>query len=216
MIHDISVSLYNGMPVWPDSSGIGLFRTSKMESGDECNISRLDCDIHVGTHIDAPYHFSTTGATVDKIQLEKLVGPAVVVHFPDSKVITVQDLESVVLPEGISRILFRTRNSDLWEKEITEFRQDYVALTSDAAAWIVDKGFSLVGIDYLSIQRYGDDPTAHKILLDKDVVILEGLSLANIEPGTYELVCLPLKLKGVEGAPARAVLIDSFREKTNL
>jgi arylformamidase len=187
-----------------------------MESGDQCNISRLDCDIHVGTHIDAPFHFSTTGATVDKIPLEKLVGPAVVVHFPDSKVIIVDDLESVVLPEEVSRILFRTKNSDLWEKGITEFRQDYVALTSDAASWIVDKGFCLVGIDYLSIQRYGDDSTTHKILLDNGVIILEGLSLANIEPGTYELVCLPLKLNGAEGAPARAVLIDSFNEEPNL
>lgn len=212
MIHDISVSLYNEMPVWPNSCGIRLFRTSKIESGDQCNISRLDCDIHVGTHIDAPYHFSMAGATVDKIALEKLVGPAVVVCFPDAKVITVDNLENLFLPEKVSRILFRTENSNLWEKGINEFRRDYVALTSGAASWLVDKGFSLVGIDYLSIQRYSDNTTTHKILLENNVIILEGLNLANIEPGTYELVCLPLKLKGAEGAPARAILIDSFSE----
>ena len=208
MIHDISVPLYNGMPVWPDSNGIKIIRTSKIECGDQCNVSRLDCDIHVGTHIDAPYHFLDTGATIDELQLENLIGPAVVVHFPDSKVITTDDLKILDLPEGISRILFRTRNSDFWRRGIKEFEHDYVALTSGAASWLVNKGFCLVGIDYLSIQRYGDSPLTHKILLESNVIILEGLDLSGIEPRTYQLICLPLNLKGAEGAPARAVLID--------
>jgi len=208
MIHDISVPLHNGMPVWPDSNGIKIIRTSKIECGDQCNVSRLDCDIHIGTHIDAPYHFLANGATIDELQLENLIGPALVVHFPDSKVITTDDLEILDLPDGISRILFRTRNSDFWKKGINEFEHDYVALTSGAASWLVDKGFCLVGIDYLSIQRYGDSPLTHKILLESNVIILEGLDLSGIEPRTYQLICLPLNLKGVEGAPARAVLID--------
>jgi len=209
MIHDISVPLYNGMPVWPDSNGIRIIRTSKIECGDQCNVSRLDCDIHVGTHIDAPYHFLANGATIDELQLEILVGPALVVHFPDLNVITTDDLEILDLPDGISRILFRTRNSDFWKKGINEFEHDYVALTSGAASWLVNKGFSLVGIDYLSIQRYGDAPLTHKILLENGIIILEGLNLSGIEPRTYQLICLPLNLKGAEGAPARAVLIDS-------
>jgi arylformamidase len=212
MILDISVSLQNVMPVWPDSCGMRLFRTSMMESGDQCNISRLDCDVHIGTHIDAPYHFIIAGSTIDKIPLEMLVGPAIVVHFPEVQVITVASLENLILPEKVSRILFKTRNSDLWEKGITEFRNDYVALTSDAASWLADKGFCLVGIDYLSIQRYGDDSTTHRILLEKGIIILEGLNLSNIEPGTYELICMPLKLVGADGAPARAALMDNRYE----
>lgn len=208
MIHDISVPLHNGMPVWPDSNGIKIIRTSKIECGDQCNVSRLDCDIHVGTHIDAPYHFLDTGATIDELKLENLVGPAVVVHFPDLNVIVADDLERLDIPDGISRILFRTRNSDFWKRGINEFEHDYVALTSGAASWLVDKGFFLVGIDYLSIQRYGDSPLTHKILLENNVIILEGLDLSGIKPRTYQLICLPLNLKGVEGAPARAVLID--------
>jgi len=212
MIHDISVSLHDGMPIWPDSDGIKLFRISRMESGDRCNSSKLICDIHVGTHIDAPYHFSAEGATVDEIPFNVLIGPVVVVHFPNSNVITLTDLKNLVLPEGVSRILFRTKNSDLWKKGITEFKQDYVALMSDAASWLVDMGFCLVGIDYLSIQIYGDDSITHKILLENDIIILEGLNLTNIKPGIYELICLPLKLNGAEGAPARAILVDNSNE----
>lgn len=204
------------MPIWPDSCGIRLIRTSKMESGDKCNTSKLYCDIHVGTHIDAPYHFLTAGGTIDKIPLEMLVGSAIVVHFPDAEVITVANLESLILPEKVSRILFRTKNSDLWEKGITEFKPNYVALTYDAASWLSKKGFCLVGIDYLSIQKYGDDSATHQILLENGTIILEGLDLTNIEPGIYELICLPLKLIGAEGAPARAILIDNRCEEPSL
>ena len=212
-IIDISVPLRAGMPVWPDSPGYHLTQFQSMEAGDAWNNSRLDSDVHVGTHIDAPRHFLPKGSTIDALPLEVLIGPAVVVSLPEVEAITRADLERLNLPRGVQRLLFRTRNSRLWTSGETKFRKDFVALTADAAAWIVDRQIRLVGIDYLSIQRFDDSPETHRILLENAVVILEGLNLSRVEPGPYELICLPLNLVGAEGAPARAVL--RFQAKPN-
>ena len=205
-IIDISVPLRPQMPTWPGSVGFQLMRTMCLEAGDSANVSRLDCDLHVGTHVDAPWHFVEDGSTVEQLPLDSLIGPAIVAYLPKVDAITAGDLAALGLSSGAKRLLLRTRNSELWAAGVTEFRKDYAALTPDAARWVVDHGIRLIGVDYLSVQRYDDSPLTHQILLEAGVIILEGLNLAGVQPGAYELICLPLCLVGAEGAPARAVL----------
>jgi arylformamidase len=135
-----------------------------------------------------------------------MVGPAFVAYLPEAMEITAGVLAGLNLPQGTQRLLLRTRNSKLWAEETTEFMKDYAALTETGAQWVVERRIRLIGVDYLSVQCYGDGPLTHQILLQAGVVILEGLNLADIEPGCYELICLPLKLVDADGAPARAVL----------
>lgn len=177
-----------------------------MESGDHANVSRLDCDIHTGTHIDAPKHFLQDGDTIDHVRLDTLVGPASVIELSSMKTIIAEDLENMTRNLRTRRLLIKTGNSRFWANGITEFQKDFTALTAEAAHWVVDRGIHLIGIDYLSVEPYGDLFLTHKILLKAGVVILEGLNLAAVQPGDYELICLPLKIVGAEGAPARAVL----------
>jgi arylformamidase len=205
-ILDISVPLKPDMPVWPGSVGLQLWHTMSLEAGDPANVSRLDFDVHTGTHVDAPRHFLKDGNTVDQLPLGNLIGPATVAYLPKATTVTVSELANLALPPGTKRLLLRTRNSDLWAAEVTEFRKDYVALAADAARWVVAQDIRLIGVDYLSAQRYGDSPLTHQILLEAGVIIVEGLNLAGVQPGACELICLPLKLVGAEGAPARAVL----------
>jgi arylformamidase len=203
-IIDISVPLHEGMALWPGSANFRLERTKSIERGDESNVSFLNCDLHAGTHIDAPLHFIEDGQSVDRIPLDILCGPVCVADLTRVGKITKRELASIPLPEGTERLLFKTRNSGLWEAG--RFDPNYVALTEDGARWIGEKGIRLVGIDYFSIQRYNDEPSVHRVLLGAGIVVLEGLNLADAQPGQYELICLPLKLLGAEGAPARAVL----------
>ncbi len=204
---DISVPLDSALPLWPDSIGMKLERLCSFENGDNVNVSKLTCDVHTGTHIEAPLHFFPSGEGVDQISLDILIGDAYVAYLPLNDVITSDDLAGLHIPQGIERLLLRTRNSGLWKKGGEIFQPDYAALTSEAAQWIVERGIRLVGIDYLSVEKYGDEASRiHKTLLSGRVLILEGLNLSNVQPGAYELICLPLKLVGAEGSPARAVL----------
>jgi arylformamidase len=203
---DISVPLGPLTPAWPGSAGIRLTRTKTLAAGDDSNSSRLDCDVHAGTHVDAPAHFLADGAEVDALPLDVLVGPAFVASLPEAQSVSAVDLSGLHLPQGTSRLLLKTRNSGLWSAHPGEFRTDYVALTADAAQWLVDRHVQLVGVDYLSVQRYGDSARTHQVLLAAGVVIVEGLDLSRVAAGPYELICLPLRLTGAEGAPARAVL----------
>jgi arylformamidase len=205
-ILDISVPLKPGMPAWPNSVGLRLARTMSLEDGDTANVSRLDCDVHMGTHVDAPWHFLRDGLTVDQMSLDVLIGPAMVAYLPEAGAVTPAELAGLNLPSGTKRLLLRTRNSELWAAGVTEFKKDYVALTVDAARWVANRGIRLVGVDYLSVQRYEDDPLTHQILMQAGVCIVEGLNLAGVEPGAYELICLPIRLVGAEAAPVRAVL----------
>lgn len=208
---DISVPLYPEMLIWPGSAGIKLMQTSRLDEGNGVNNSKLICDVHIGTHVDAPLHYIRDGKTIEQLKLDDLIGLAAVVYLPNIKSVTKDVLENLSLPENTRRLLLRTRNSVLWENESRRFQTNYVALTRDAAQWVVDHNIRLIGVDYLSVQRYDDDSQTHEILLSAGVIIVEGLNLAHVESGLYELICLPLKLVGSEGAPARAVL----REVTN-
>ena len=205
-IIDISMPLRPRMPTWPGSVGVRLMRTMRLEAGDPANISRLDCDVHAGTHVDAPWHFLKKGNTAEQFPLNTLIGPAIIVYLPKVDVITAGNLTGPALPSKVKRLLLCTRNSELWVAGVNKSRKNYVALTADAARSVVDKGIRLLGVDYLSVHRYDDSPLTHQILLEADVIILEGLNLADVQPGIYEFICLPLRLVGAEAAPARAIL----------
>lgn len=177
-------------------------------AGDEANVTQLSMDVHTGTHIDAPRHFFDTGASVEDLGLGPFVGPAFVVDTGPVKEISASVLAEADIPEDTERLLLSTPNS---AKPIEPtFDEDYAALTPDGARWLLDSlDLKLVGIDYLSIQRYADAPDVHLSLLGAGVAILEGLRLGEVRPGRYELMCLPLRLVGTEGAPARAILLGS-------
>jgi kynurenine formamidase/glycosyltransferase involved in cell wall biosynthesis len=207
-IVDISVPLSDEIPSWPGSIGYTRSLGQSMEDGAPVNASEIEMDVHCGTHIDAPRHFLSTGATVDSIPLPVLIGPCAVVDLADCASISSADLISRIGEDGPwpGRVLFKTSNSGLW-KASPVFCPNYVALTADAATLLAERGTRLVGIDYLSIQRFEDGPEVHEILLAAGIVILEGLDLSRVAAGPYELMCLPLRLgDGAEGAPARAVL----------
>lgn len=204
---DISVPLDAAtLPIWPGDPPFVRERFVKMEDGAALNVSRLSSGVHLGTHIDAPYHFVADGATVEQLDLSTLMGTAYVASLPTVDVITAADLAALALPTDTRRLLLHTRNSQHWANANPTFDKQFVAIAPDAAEWLVAQGIALVGIDYLSVQGYHDGPATHQILLRAGVIILEGINLSNVAPGTYELLCLPLKLVGSDGAPARAVL----------
>lgn len=179
-----------------------------MDNGDPATVSRICLGVHAGTHVDAPAHFIRNGATVDELELNVLIGQALVVDAPEADMLSADVLQKKSIPSGVRRILFRTRNSDKWKHGEQKFDRDFVALTEDGAHWLAVRNFLLVGIDYLSVAPFDASAPIHRILLEKNIVILEGLDLSNITAGLYQLVCLPLRLVGCEGAPARVVLID--------
>jgi arylformamidase len=208
-IFDISVSIHPKLPVWPGDPQVVLERYRQQSKGDASNDSRLACSVHCGTHIDAPAHFIDKGTTIEQLSLDSLVGSATVVEFPEINRITPDLLETQRIDAQTDRLLLKTKNSELWADPEHEFYPDFVALSAESARWVVNKGIKLVGIDYLSIQRFQDaEPQTHQILLEAGVIILEGLDLRAVEPGNYQLICLPLKLTGSDGAPARAILIQ--------
>jgi len=209
MYIDISVQLSDRIPKWPGSSGCSIIRVRSIALGDLTTDSCLSCDVHSGTHIDAPAHILPNGATVESLPFETLIGPAVAVEHCSSEHISASILELMGIGTKTKRLLFKTGNSKLWGDE--EFQKNFIGLTADAAEWIVSRGIILVGIDYLSIEPYGQCLGTHTILLKSGVVILEGLNMSAVTPGNYEMICLPLNLAGAEGAPARTVL-RSVRE----
>jgi kynurenine formamidase/glycosyltransferase involved in cell wall biosynthesis len=202
---DLSVPLDRPLPVWPGDPSPQVRALASLEAGDTARVSALEMCVHTGTHIDAPAHFLPEGGTLSSIPLERLLGPAWVVAFT-APAIDAKVLEAAQIPMDCTRLLLRTSNSACWGTAAT-FNPDYVALTPDGAQWLVDRNIALVGIDYLSIERYQEPgQRTHRILLEAGVVIVEGLNLSQTPPGRYELLCLPLRLDDAEGAPARVVL----------
>jgi arylformamidase len=205
-IYDISVPIRSGGLVYPGNPAIDITLQQAVAKGAGANVSVIRFGSHTGTHADAARHFFDDGQPVDEIPLERLMGPALLIGFPDDvRAIGAAELKAHDL-RGRKRILLRTRNSALLSQK--EFVSDYTYLAPDGAEYLVDKGVELVGIDYLSIEQFhsGHHKT-HRTLLAKSVVILEGLDLSVPPPGEYQLICLPLRIEGCDGAPARAVLI---------
>jgi len=208
-IFDISLSISPNLPVWPGDPSVELTQVASMDKGEHVNVSHLSAGVHIGTHVDAPHHFMNDGRTIEQLSLEVLTGPCYVAQLPDGiEAITAEVLDGMPVPAGVKRILFGTSNSRLWSRGETEFQEDFVAVTEDGAQWLVEHGVELVGIDYLSVAPYSASIPTHRILLGAGVVVVEGLDLSAVPRGFYDLYCLPLKLLGSDGAPARAILIQ--------
>ncbi len=206
-IYDISLSISQSLVVWPDHPPIRMTQPSHLDRGDRSTVSRLEISAHAGTHVDAPAHFVLGAAGVDVMDLDLLVGPALVLHCPEVDEISAGVLDSLSIPLGTERVLFRTRNSDLWARGEQAFDENYVGVTRDGAQWLVEHGVRLVGVDYMAVAPFDDLVVPHQILLGAGLIVVEGLDLSQIAPGLYHLVCLPLKIEGGDGAPARAILI---------
>jgi len=198
---DVTVPIRNGMPVYDRNPAVSLERARAIADGDTVNISRLELGVHTGTHVDAPVHFIEGGAGTESIDIELLIGEAHVVDATGLHGdIDAQALATLALPSRAERLIFKTPNSELWN--LDEFTRGFIRFVESGARELVDAGVRLVGIDYLSI----GDEGAHKTFLGNGVVPLEGLDLRSVEPGRYRLYCLPLKLVGSDGAPARVLL----------
>lgn len=201
---DVSVAIRDGMVHWPDNPPIVVERVQDMARGDAANVSKLSLGVHTGTHVDAPVHFDPNGVGVDAIPLSALCGPARVIAIADPREITVAELDAAQITAG-ERVLFRTHNSPhAWRAP--RFVEDAVHLTIDAARWLAARAVMTVGIDYLSVGGFAarNGEAVHHALLDARIWIIEGLDLTHVPPGACELMCLPLRLAGADGAPARA------------
>jgi len=209
-IYDISLTISPNLPTWPGDPGLELEQVESMDKGAHANVTRIGASAHLGTHVDAPHHFLNDGRTVEQLPLDVLTGPCYVIQLPDGvEAITSDVLDRTEITSDMKRLLFGTRNSHLWAKGETKFQKDFVAITEDGAEWLVERGVQLVGVDYLSVAPYGDSVPTHTVLLKAGIVVVEGLNLSKVVRGFYDLYCLPLKIAGSDGAPARAILIQS-------
>jgi arylformamidase len=203
---DITVPLVPGrVPIYPGDTELEVTRVQARSEGEDANVSRLVCSLHCGTHVDGPVHFFDGRAGVEVVAAEALIGPVWVVDATSSPaMLDAVRIDQLDLPTGASRVLFKTTNSALWDDP--SFVEDFVAVTADGAAALVERGVRTVGIDYLSIAPYDDPAPTHEVLLGAGVAIIETLDLRAVEPGAWHLTCLPLRIPGADGAPARALL----------
>jgi arylformamidase len=200
-IIDVTVPVREGMPIYEGNPGVRLTLVQAIEDGSPANLSELALGVHTGTHVDAPVHFIEGGDGAETLPLEVMIGPAQVVDATSlDGPIDAESLSRLDLPKNAERLILKTRNSELWAR--SEFTRDFIRLTDDGARMLIGRGVRLIALDYLSI----GDRDAHRVLLGSGIVALEGLDLHEVEPGPYELVCLPLRLVGADGAPARVVL----------
>jgi arylformamidase len=208
-IYDLSVPLSSELPTYPGDPGIQISAWSSLDNGDAANVSAVNFGAHTGTHVDAPAHFLQNAKKVEALTLEVLIGEAEVIEVPEELRVIDEDFVAMNCQEGTARVLFKTRNSAFWTGDFADFRTDFTHLDLSAAQWLVQQGVKLVGIDYLSIEKFhSQDHAVHRAFLTHDVIILEGLNLSGVPAGKYELICLPLRLRSPlgDGAPARAVL----------
>ncbi len=206
-IYDVTVPLSKQTPVYEGDPTVQIEASHQIAKGDAANVSRLCFGAHTATHVDAPNHFIEGARRVDQLELDKLLGKCRVVEI-DANVMAIEAAHVSNLV-GVERVLFKTRNSDFWNDTAQGFRKDFTYITPDAAKVLVDWNVKLVGIDYLSVEKFdSEDFLTHITLLEKEVVIIEGLDLREVPAGDYELICLPLKIIGGtgDGAPARTIL----------
>ena len=207
-IYDITLPITPDMTVWPSDPPVELERVSSMDDGAHANVSKLTCGVHTGTHVDAPNHFLNDHRTIESLSLDVLTGPALVVQVPDDvSVVDADVLEKASIPAGTIRLLLKTRNSRIWAGGGKKFHPDFVGIDAGGAEWIVRSGIKLIGIDYLSVSPYKQSVPPHQTLLKPGIIILEGVDLSAVQPGAYDLYCLPMKLVGSDGAPARTILV---------
>ncbi|MBC8085214.1 MAG: cyclase family protein [Hymenobacter sp.] len=196
---DLTTPIADGMAYWPDNAPVRLKKTLSIQRGDAANVTEMSLSVHTATHVDAALHFLDDGPDVAALDLATLIGPARLVAIRDPRFITRAEIRDLPLEPG-ERILFKTRNSDHeWAQQ--PFNPDFVRVRADAAEWLRERGVVCVGVDYLSV----GPPDTHNILLKAGISIIEGLALQHAAPGLYDLICLPLKITGADGAPARVI-----------
>jgi arylformamidase len=190
---------------WPGDPPFEIHRALDQSKGDICTVSQVKMGVHTGTHMDAPLHFIENARTIDQMPLDVTIGRVRVIQIGNPKFIHRDDIEHQSI-EANERILFKTANSNrAWNKE--PFNEDFVFIEQSAAHHLAERGVRLVGVDYLSVGGYKQDAVeTHRALLGAGIWVIEGLDLSSIEPGPYEMICLPLRLAGCEGSPARAIL----------
>ncbi len=200
----MTLTISDEIITWPSDPKVSIRKTRLISQGNSCNVSELKFGSHCGTHIDAPYHFEENGVKIDRIPLEHLIGSATVFDIKNKEKIDLEDIKTLQL-KSRERVIFKTINSTYWR--LAEFKKDFVYVTKEAAQYLVDCGVKVVGIDYLSIEKFGNKPAdTHHTFLRNGVTLIEGLDLSNVKAGDYELIALPLKIKDGDGSPARVVL----------
>jgi arylformamidase len=201
---DVSVPLDAALPTYPNNTPFSLEPVKRIARGESSNVSTLHMSAHTGTHVDAPRHFFDDRPGTEALPLELLIGRTRVVEVATRSGISAADLGAVDLSEDI-RLLIKTHNSRLWGSP--EFQTDYVGVTESGARHLVEHGIKVVGVDYLSVEQFrAPGAPAHRVLLGAGTIVIEGLNLADVDPGIYEMICLPLRIVGADGAPARVVL----------
>ena len=208
-IYDVTVPLHNELPTWPGDPGVEISDWRSLANGDGANVSLVHFGAHTATHVDAPAHFIEGAAKVEAMPLDALIGEAEVIEVPRDCVSIDEKFVAAKCAPGTERVLFKTRNSAFWSESEAHFHTDFTYLDLNAASRLVQQGARLIGIDYLSIEKFGQsNHETHLALLSRGVIILEGLNLSEVPAGRYELICLPLRLRSNlgDGAPARAVL----------
>jgi arylformamidase len=201
---DVSVPLDGNLPTYPGNTPFSLEPVKRIAAGDSSNVSTLHMSAHTGTHVDAPRHFYDERGGTEALLLEMLLGRTRVVEIATRRAINAEDLAAIDLAEDV-RVLLKTSNSRLWGS--ASFHQGYVGVTESGARYLVEHGIKVVGVDYLSVEEFKrPGAPAHHVLLGAGTIVIEGLNLLDVEPGVYEMVCLPLKIVGADGAPARVVL----------
>ncbi|MBI2869274.1 MAG: cyclase family protein [Chloroflexi bacterium] len=201
---DISVPVREGMPQWPGDPQVKIKRLLDVAQGDRHTLTGIEISSHTGTHVDAPRHFIRSGAAIDRMPLDMMMGRARVIEIRDRESIKPEELVRFRIRPG-ERILLKTENSArLWRSDA--FSESYVYITSEAAQFLVQRKIRLVGVDYLSVGSFQEGEMVHSILLEAGIWVVEGLDLARVSAGRYELICLPLKIQDGDGAPARAIV----------
>ncbi|MDP4179901.1 MAG: cyclase family protein [Bacillota bacterium] len=205
-IIDVSRKIKIGMTVWPGDSGISIGRNSSIKEGDVCNVSFINMGLHSGTHIDAPMHYIDDSLDISRLDLSRYIGYASVFELDVKECITADHIRDLPLKEN-DIVFFKTRNSEIPESE--EFQKDFVYLDKTAAELLLEKGVKTIGVDYLSIDSfYSTGFHSHYLLLSNNIGVIEGLNLKEVSAGKYFFSCLPLNIEGVDGSPARAVLLE--------
>ena len=207
---DVTVPISETVPIYEGDPSAFVKTESAIARGDAANVTSLCFGAHTGTHVDAPNHFIEGTRRVEDLEIERMIGPCRVMEIPPE--VTAVEPTHIAGLSGTKRVLFKTRNSAFWNTPEDGFRTDFTYITPEAAQALAEAGVELVGIDYLSVEKFGStDFATHKILLGKEIVLLEGVDLREVPPGDYELICLPLKYLGStgDGAPARTILRKS-------
>lgn len=201
---DVSVPLDADLPTYPGNTPFSLEAIKRLARGDSSNVSTIHASAHAGTHVDAPRHVLDAGPGVEGLALEMLCGRARVIELTTRRGITAEDLAGFDLTEDV-RLLIKTHNSRLWGSP--QFHDQFIGVTEGAARFLVERGVKVLGVDYLSIEEFGKPGApAHRALLGAGTIVIEGLNLRDVEPGIYEMFCLPILITGSDGAPARVVL----------